>query len=103
MLVMVPVAFGFTVTVALAELPAVIVPSVHVTVVVPVQPADADTKVAPGKVSATCTPVASLEPVLVTVRVYVTFSPTCTGSGEPVTVVTSGFWCCVRTRISSMT
>lgn len=103
--VIVPAEPAVTVTVATADPPAVIDPSEQVTVTVPEQPpgAVAETKVAPGNVSATSTPVAVEEPVFVTVIVYVTFSPACTGSGDPVTVVTSEFLCFVSTRISSIT
>ena len=94
-----------TMTVATAEPPPAIVPSPQVTVVVPVHPPEevADTSVAPGNASATCTPVAAVVPVLLTVIVYVTFSPTCTGSGLSEIEVTSGLACFVITRSSSIT
>src|SRR3954467_13016597 len=94
----------FTTMVAEANPPAAIVPSVHVTVVVPVQAPGgvADTSVAPGNWSWTVTPAAADPPVFVTLTTYVTLSPAWTGSGLSVIVVTNGFVWLVMTRISSI-
>ena len=62
-----------------------IVPSAHVTGPVPVQPADADTKVVPaGRVSTVDTPLTAASPEFCTVTVYCTLLPAVTGSGVPV-------------------